>query len=444
MSDLEGMLETAMSAATRLKVDDAVVLAGEDFEKMMRFANDSATVVKEIQETQLVVYLAKEGRRTIASTSNTEPASVKRFVGEVFASMKGSRPSEYGRLSGPARNFGHSSRGYDKKIKELGRELPELAGEAIESAKKSGSKRSAGVVTASASEVFILTSAGTRGSSKGSSITVNIRAFSDGDASGHGLSCSSDLAGFDPALAGRKAGADAKRMVGAKEPEAGSYDVLLSPTVSSNLIERVVDAASAFSVEIGQSFLAEKLGKRVGSELVSIYDHGSIQGGLGGRPFDDEGTPTSTTKIIEGGVLKGYLHNLTTAMRSKASSTGSAGLIDPHPWNVEVKAGSAVREEMVKEMKKGIVLTNNWYTRFKNPRTGEFSTVPRDGAFLVEDGKIIGPLKGMRMGDALERMLTSVKMLSRSREWIQWWEVNTPTLCPWMLVEGAKITRAFE
>jgi PmbA protein len=95
-------------------------------------------------------------------------------------------------------------------------------------------------------------------------------------------------------------------------------------------------------------------------------------------------------------------------------------------------------------MTKGIVLTSNWYTRFKNYRTGEFSTVPRDGAYLVENGKVVKTLKGMRLGDSLERMFSSVKLLSRDREWVEWWEVGTPTLCPWVLVEGAKITRAYD
>jgi PmbA protein len=95
-------------------------------------------------------------------------------------------------------------------------------------------------------------------------------------------------------------------------------------------------------------------------------------------------------------------------------------------------------------MKKGVILTSNWYTRFKNYRTGEFSTVPRDGAYLVEAGQVTKPLKGMRVSDDLERMFSSVKMLSREREWIQWWEVDTPTLCPWMLIDGVRITRAYE
>jgi PmbA protein len=252
------------------------------------------------------------------------------------------------------------------------------------------------------------------------------------------------MSSFDAEEAGRRAGEDCKRMADAKMPEGGSYEVLLSPTVASNLIETVARAASAFSVEAGLSYLKDRQGTRVASDLVTITDHGSTKGALGGRSFDDEGMPTGTTPIIHKGILKGYLHNLTTAMRWKTVTTGNAGIVSPHPWNIEVDAGDSSYEEMAKHMKKGVILTSNWYTRFKNYRTGEFSTVPRDGAYLVEAGQITNPLKGMRVSDDLERMFSSVRMLSREREWIQWWEVDTPTQCPWMLMDGVRITRAYE
>ena len=141
--------------------------------------------------------------------------------------------------------------------------------------------------------------------------------------------------------------------------------------------------------------------------------------------------------------MRGYLHTLPTAKNWKTESTGSAGFVTPHAWNLEVGAGDSGFDEMAKEMKRGIILTSNWYTRFKNYRTGEFSTVPRDGAYLVEGGEVTMPLKGMRAGDDLQRLFSSVRLLSRDREWIQWWEVDTPTLCPWILVDGVTITRAY-
>ncbi|MDV3293472.1 MAG: TldD/PmbA family protein [Nitrososphaerales archaeon] len=442
--DLERLNEIAVAAAGKLKVDDAVALTVDNSERMVRFANNSATVVKQVEETELMVYLAKDGRRAIASTSNPDEVNVKRFVGDLFGSMKGLPKSEYVPLPAKAMQYKPMPERFDRRLANIGGKLPELAGVAIDASLSAGGERSAGVIEASAASFFILTSAGTKGTDARTSITLNIRSFSEGDASGHGLSCSSTLSGFDPARAGKRAGEAAKKTVQATSPEPGEYEVLLSPAVASNLIETVASAASAFAVDAGISYLADKVGKQVAGGSFELTDHGYLSGALGGRSFDDEGMPTGSTKIIEHGKLTGYLHNLTTARKWKTQTTGNAGLVQPHPWNLEVDAGDSSYDEIVREMKHGVILTSNWYTRFKNYRTGEFSTVPRDGAFKVENGVVVGALKGMRLGDDLQRMFSSVRLLSKDREWVEWWEVDTPTLCPWVLVDGAKITRAYE
>jgi PmbA protein len=441
--DLNALNEIAISAATKLGIDDAVAICSRGSDSMIRFANNSVSVVNRIEEADLTVYLARNRRRAIASTSNLESSAVKRFVRELFTSMKGLPEADYQPLPSKAVHYAPSRQGYDKKLEDVDGQLPEFAGAAIESAQKSGGKRSAGVIFAGKGSIAILTSAGTVGTDSKAAITLNIRSFADNEGSGHGLSCSSSLSGFDPEEAGRRAGEGAKRMRDATEPEPGTYGVLLSPTVASNIIEPVAGAASAFSVDAGTSYLAEKLGKKVASPTFNLSDHGVTEGGLGGRVFDDEGVRTRSNCIIENGVLRSYLHNLTTAKKWRTESTGSAGFVTPHAWNLEVGKGDSSYEEMVSEMKRGIILTSNWYTRFKNYRTGEFSTVPRDGAYLVEGGEVVKSLKGMRAGDDLERMFSSVRMMSKHREWIQWWEVETPTLCPWMLVDGVTITRAY-
>jgi len=441
--DLHDLNERAVSVARKLGVDDAVALSANGADSMIRFANNSVSVVNRVEEAELSVYLAKDGRRAIASTSNLEPAAVKRFVSDLHGTLKGLSKSEYVPLPGKAAKYRPSRLSYDRKLEDLDAELPRLAKDAIDASLAAGGKRAAGVINAGKGTVAIMTSTGTEGVDSRTAITLNIRSFAENEASGHGLSCSSSLAGFDPEEAGRRAGDGAKKMKGASEPEAGKYQVLLSPAVASNLIETVAGAASAFSVDAGTSYLVDMLGKEVASPGFNLTDHGVVEGGLGGRVFDDEGVSTRTNKIIDGGVLKGYLHNLTTAKKWKTESTGSAGFVTPHAWNLEVGAGDSSYDEMVKEMKKGIILTSNWYTRFKNYRTGEFSTVPRDGAYLVEGGKIVRSLKGMRAGDDLHRMLTSVQLISKNREWVQWWEVDTPTLCPWLLIDGMTITRAY-
>ena len=62
-------------------------------------------------------------------------------------------------------------------------------------------------------------------------------------------------------------------------------------------------------------------------------------------------------------------------------------------------------------MKKGIYITNVWYTRFNNHATGDFSTIPRDGAFYVENGEIKHALKDVRISDNLLRMMKNISLV---------------------------------
>lgn len=442
--NIEELCDIAVSEAKKLNVDDAVSLSILSDEKIIRFANNSLTVVKNVSETELFVYLAKDKRRIIASTSNPEEANVREFVRNLCASLSHLSQNDYGELPKESYRYKISPASYDKKIEECGDKLPELAKAAISAAMDNGAERSAGAIAASVVTYWILTTSGTEGSDKRASINLNIRSFANAEASGHGLACSSSLSEFKPEDAGARAGKAAKSMINAKEVEQGRYEILMSPTVASNLINLIGVFSSAFNVETGVSYLAGKLGKRVASDIITLIDHGTTKGCLGGRQFDDEGMPTQSTVIIRSGMLMNYLHNLTTAKKFKTNTTGNAGIIEPEPWNLEVKEGNSSYEEMVREMKRGLIITSNWYTRFKNYRTGEFSTVPRDAAYLVENGEIVRPVRGMRISDTLERMFSSVKLVSREREWIKWWEVDIPTLCPWILTEGVNASKAFD
>jgi len=435
--------ERGLKTAMKLGADEAIFLSASGNEQMVRFANDSLTVAKKTEESVVSVYLVKNGRRIVGGSSNTDEDSLNAFVERLYKTMLNlSKEPVYARLPKKANSFGAGGT-FDKRLGNAEKQVSEFAREAIDAAHAAGARRSAGSLEASLVSTHILSSNGTEGHDTASNILLNIRSFTERNASGHGLSCSSSLKGFKPAEAGRKAGEHAKRMLNSKQPDEGTYQVLMSPTVAANLISLIGGFASAFSVDSGTSYLVEKMGKRVASEGFSLTDHGRTEGGLGGRTFDDEGTPTQSTRIIEGGVLTNYLHNLTTAKRFKTKSTGNAGWIEPDAWNLEVGAGDSDYAEMVKEMKRGVILTSNWYTRFTNYRTGEFSTVPRDGTYLVESGRVTKPLSGLRMSDSLERIFSSVQLLSKEREWIEWWEVDTPTLCPWVLVDGVKITRAY-
>ena len=114
----------------------------------------------------------------------------------------------------------------------------------------------------------------------------------------------------------------------------------------------------------------------------------------------------------------------------------------PVEVHVVVEPGEYSQQRLFEQVGDGLYLTNNWYTRFQNYQTGDFSSICRDGAFQIKNGRIERPLKGLRISDNMSGILQRITSLSGERRWIKWWEVPTPVYLPHMIVEDVGISRA--
>ena len=440
--DLEPIASEVLGELVKLGAEDASVIAAQSFERMVRFSNNTISVTKSIKDVVVFAYAALNKRRIMGSTSNPSQNALKEFARRLIESCKILDASpEYAPLpKGPFTYPTHTN--YDPKIESCEEGvLEEYVKQIIDQAIKAGGERTAGALTAEASRISIATTGGIRQSDRSTRILLNQRVFV-GDASGHGLACSTRLNTFNPLAAAEEAAEYAKKAVNRGPWSEGVYDLILSPTVAADLIQHVGEAASAFAVESGISFLVGRVNEEVACDLLTLVDHGVADGAVNTRIFDDEGVATRDNVIIERGILRTYLHNSSTAKRFNASTTGSAGIIDPHPWNLEVYPGRYSPDEMIKEVKEGFLITNNWYTRFQNLRTGDYSTLPRDATFYIKDGEVKYCVAGLRISDSLPRQLKSISAISKERRWIYWWEVNTPTLAPYLLVKQVNVTKA--
>jgi len=301
------------------------------------------------------------------------------------------------------------------------------------------------VVTSHAWESYVLTSADAEGSDKGTEIEMTIRAFAADDAAGQGISVATSFQNFKPEEAGKSAGQIAKMATSPEQGEPGKYNVVFGPSIFANLLNRVGDSVSAYSLDEGLSFFQDKLLKKVASDNFTLHDNSHLVNGPGSISLDDEGYPTQETPLIISGVLQTYLHTSYTAAEHKAPLTGSATFaaetgMYPTPRNLILKAGENSLEDLFDKAHEGLYITNNWYTRFQNYQTGDFSTICRDGVFQIRNGKLARPVKGLRLSDNMIRILQSTIALSREQHWIRWWEVGVPTLTPYVLAEGVGIT----
>jgi len=315
--------------------------------------------------------------------------------------------------------------------------------EAIETAKKEAGPltTAGGIFLTSVADIYQVSSEGPMGEDCRSAVEFSIRAFSGKEASGHAVECSSTLKGFDAARAGRKAGEIAKKAKNPKRGLEGKYDVIFDPLFAGSLLGMWGSMASAYAVMVQMSIFVDKVGNKVASDLVTLRDAPAAYS-VSNRIFDDEGVPAQENVIINKGALKTYLHNTSTAKIFKTQTTGNAGIVSPGPWNIEMDPGDMTKEELFNEVKRGLYLTNTWYTRFQNYKTGDFSTIPRDGVFLIENGEIKESWKNIRLSDNASRMLNAIVGISKERQHVHWWtEADPPSLSPYILMKDVQITR---
>ena len=131
---------------------------------------------------------------------------------------------------------------------------------------------------------------------------------------------------LDPAEAGSEAAERAARLLGGTKPATEHLPVVLDPVAATGFLGVLAGSLSAESVLKGRSLLADRVGDRVGS-AATVVDDARLAIGPAVAPVDDEGVRTGRTPLVEGGALRGFLHNTSTAARTGngARSTGNAG-----------------------------------------------------------------------------------------------------------------------
>ncbi|MCS7133823.1 MAG: TldD/PmbA family protein [Candidatus Caldarchaeum sp.] len=436
------LLRRLVRLGERLGASDVVVSSHETTWQMIRFSNNKVTVSKNGLTTSVDVYVSVRGRRAVQSTTEISAKSLNELVKQVVATAKAApEPDVYAPLpEGPFR--------YDKDLlKPVSSEvspdeLVEYVEDAVNAGLENGAKRVAGSLVYSRGLMRLVTSGGVDASASSMGLEISVRAFAADDATGHFVSVAADPKRFSPRTAGSKAGEIAKMALNPVDGEAGVYEGLIGPMTFAHIVEQVGSWASAFYVDGEMSFLTGLLGQQIASPIFSLQDDPTIVGTYGATPFDDEGLPTRCNTLIEDGVLKNYLHNSTTARKFNTTSTANAGLIVPHPYNLVVKTGDKPFDKLVSSIDNGIWITNDWYLRYQNYRTGEFSTIPRDGLFHIKKGSIEKPVKGLRLSDNILNILKNIRSLGNEAHWIHWWEVEIPTYAPAAVVEKINFTRS--
>ena len=238
-----------------------------------------------------------------------------------------------------------------------------------------------------------------------------------GGGTGYGEAAAVDATTIDPAAVGRQAADKARASANAVSLEHGVYAVVLEEPAVVDLLDMLGYLGfSALAVQEERSFFEP--GKRIGSDLVTITDDGADPAGLP-MGFDYEGVTKQRVALVERGECRNVVYDAQTAARDGVVSTGH-GLPAPNPYgpfplNMVMTPGDASREELIGGLDRGLLVTRFHYTNPVHPKLAIVTGMTRDGTFLVEDGRIVGPVKNLRYTQSYLDALRGTVAVGRER-----------------------------
>jgi predicted Zn-dependent protease len=237
--------------------------------------------------------------------------------------------------------------------------------------------------------------------------------------SGYAARVSKDIGDIDGEDVAREAVDKALRGVAPRAVDPGEYEVILEPYAVCDLLDFFSYLSfGALPFMEKRSFLAGRIGERVMDEKITIWDDGLSPEGIP-TPFDYEGLPKQKVTFIEGGVAKGVVWDSYLAGRQGGGqrSTGHAlpagSTIGALPLHLFMATGGASMDDMIKDVKRGLWVSRFWYTRTVHPLNVVTTGMTRDGTFLIEDGKVVGPVRDMRFTQGYVDALNAVDMVGK-------------------------------
>ncbi|MGH7355113.1 MAG: TldD/PmbA family protein [Candidatus Rokuibacteriota bacterium] len=295
-----------------------------------------------------------------------------------------------------------------------------------------------------------------RHGSKGSGSTVGTR-----------LDHFTDDAGTDAAMA-------AIDGIGGERVPSGTYTVVFGRQPVTDLINNlIVPACTATAFHTMSTPFLGRVGRRVASPWLSVYDHGGLAGLAGSKGVTCEGLPTGRTDLIRHGILSGCLANWYESRRllrdprlgEKLGATGDAAVVALAPRNgfrfgagggrmFDVPPGIAAsnvivegadpvtRDELLRLVGDGLYIGRIWYTYPINGlRAGDFTCTVVADSYIIRNGRIAGPIRPntIRINDNIATFLNNVLGVTKDAKPTIVWAADEVVYAPEIAVSGVRV-----
>lgn len=239
-----------------------------------------------------------------------------------------------------------------------------------------------------------------------------------GDCSGRAQGSGWKVSNLAVEKLGKDAINNAERGKGPRKIEPGEYTVIFEHYVTEDLLTSLnFYGMGAQAVLEGRSWMNERVGQKIMSERISIWDDGLDKAGAP-LPFDFEGVPKQRVDIVEKGVVMGPVYDRYSGAKMGKQSTGHAlpptmRGFGPVGMNLFMATGELSVEDMIRSTERGLYINRFWYTRLVHPRDCVITGMTRDGVFMIENGELAYPVKNLRYTMPYVQVLANVEAVGK-------------------------------
>lgn len=389
-----------------------------------RFAMGGITSTGDVAESTLTIALAFGKQHAHTVTNQLDPRSVAEAIVRLRSMAKlAPADPEYMPPLGPQKYLDVPD-AYDPALDRLGAAARADAAKTSLAAARDAGVNIAGFIQHRTGSWALASSAGlsTYHLATMTNFTATART-PDGTGSGWGGATGNRWREVDTDAVTKVAIDKAVRSQKARALAPGRYTVVLESAAVRDLLQFLTRSLEARSADEGRSFFAKagggtKVGERLFGEHVTLRSD-PTRAETPGAPFDGEGLPMRPITWIDQGRIAALAYTRYWAARQGKTPTGT-------PSGYELAGGAGSNADLLAGVKKGILITRFWYTRWLDPQTVMVTGLTRDGVFLIENGAVTTPVNNFRFNESPVNMLKNADLLTRDTARI--YDMRVPAL----------------
>ena len=402
-------------------LDGYEIMTGHSRTLAIEARDGKVDTFKSAEPVGVSIRILKQGGMGFSYSSSFDEPDLRRMIDSACIGAQMQTPDQFNLLPGQA-DYPEMPELLDRKLTAVSVADKVARALELERLTLAGDGRIKRVRKASYGEslhsVHIRNSRSAYGSYSGSSVSSSVAAIAefDGDSQlGWDFGFSSGFDAIDIAAIAQSAAKMAVAQLGSQKIAGMNCPVVLDGRVAGDFLELLAPSFSGESLFKGKSLLKGRLGEQLFPAEITVRDDATLRGGMATAPFDGEGVPSRDTVLVRQGVIQGFLYDTAYAARLGGVSTGNSarsgvkGLPHLGISNFFIENGTASPVALRAGIAKGVLITSVIGMHTANPVSGDFSVGA--AGFLVEDGEITIPVKGLAISGNIIDLFKNVAMV---------------------------------